>query len=107
MFVPIGVLLGPHGLGIVTPLLIGRLEPVLAVALATLGVFVGMALDVRTRLRRRLLLAASIESVITMTVLGGALIFLYPLGLAGGHGCRAHRVHARRRGRGVGRWRDR
>ncbi len=76
VFVPIGVLLGPHGLGIVTPLLIGRLEPVLAVALATLGVFVGMALDVRTRLRRRLLLAASIESVITMTVLGGALIFL-------------------------------
>ena len=48
----------------------------MAVALATLGVFVGMALDVRTRLRRRLFLAASIESLITMTVLGGAMMFL-------------------------------
>jgi hypothetical protein len=76
VFVPLGMALGPHALGIVTPSLIGRMEPVIAVALATLGVFVGMALDVRTRGRRRLFLAASVESVITMAVLGATMTFL-------------------------------
>jgi hypothetical protein len=76
VFVPLGMALGPHALGIVTPSLIGRMEPVIAVALATLGVFVGMALDVRTRGRQRLFLAASVESVITMAVLGATMTFL-------------------------------
>lgn len=76
LFVPLGIALGPHAFGLVTPSLIGRLEPLIAVALATLGVFVGMALDVRTGGRGRLFLAASIESLITMAVLGGAMMFL-------------------------------
>ena len=76
LFVPLGMVLGPHAFGVVTPSLIGRLEPLIAVALATLGVFVGMALDARTRGQRRLFLAASIESLITMAVLGGAMLFL-------------------------------
>ena len=76
VFVPVGMVLGPHALGVVTPSLIGRMEPVIAVALATLGVFVGVALDVRTRGRRRLFLAASVESVITMAVLAATMTFL-------------------------------
>jgi hypothetical protein len=76
VFVPLGIVLGPSVLGLVTPSLIGRLEPVIAVALAALGVFVGMALDVRGKGRRRLFLAASIESLITMAILGGAMMFL-------------------------------
>jgi hypothetical protein len=76
VFVPIGVLLGPHALGLVTPSLIGHLEPVLAVALAALGVFVGTALDVRTRGTRRLFAAASLESLITVAVVGSASWFV-------------------------------
>jgi hypothetical protein len=76
VYVPLGTALGPHALGVVTPSLVGRMEPVIAVALATLGVFVGMALDVRTRGRRRLFLAASVESAITMAVLGATMTFL-------------------------------
>jgi hypothetical protein len=76
LFVPLGVVLGPHVFGLVTPSLVGHLEPVIAVALATLGVFVGTALDVRSRVTRRLFVAASLESLITMAVLGCATIFL-------------------------------
>ena len=76
LFVPIGVVLGPYGLGLVTASLVGHLEPVIAVALATLGVFVGTALDVRSRGTRRLFAAASLESLTTMAVLGLAMMFL-------------------------------
>jgi hypothetical protein len=76
LFVPIGVVLGPYGLGLLTPSLVGHLEPVIAVALATLGVFVGTALDVRSRGIRRLFVAASLESLTTMAVLGFAMMFL-------------------------------
>jgi hypothetical protein len=76
LFVPMGVVLGPHVFGVVTPSLVGHLEPVIAVALATLGVFVGTALDVRSPASRRLFVAASLDSLITMAVLGCATMFL-------------------------------
>jgi hypothetical protein len=76
LFVPIGVVLGPQVFDLVTPSLVGHLEPVIAVALATLGVFVGTALDVRRRGTRRLFAAASVESLITMAVLGSTTLFL-------------------------------
>ena len=76
VFVPLGIALGIHGAAIVTPSLVTHLEPVIAVALAALGVFVGTALDVRGRETRRLIAAAGLESLITVAVVGSASWFV-------------------------------
>lgn len=86
VFVPLGMLLGPQLLNVLSPLVLSYLDTVVSIALATLGVFVGLALDVRGPRDRRLLLAASLEAAITVTIVAGAFWYLLsgwqmPLGL--------------------------
>jgi hypothetical protein len=76
IFVPIGVLLGPLALNILSMPVLTHLDTVVSVALATLGVFVGLALDLRPRIDRRLFLAGSVEAVITIAVVAGAVVLL-------------------------------
>jgi hypothetical protein len=66
MFVALGAALGPSGLDILTVEVLTHLSPVVSVGLAALGVFVGLGLGLRTRFDRRLLLAANVESVVTV-----------------------------------------
>lgn len=86
VFVPLGMVLGPQFLNILSPLVLTYLDTVVSISLATLGVFVGLALDVRGARDRSLLIAASLEAAITIAVVAGAFWYLLsgwqmPLGL--------------------------
>ena len=65
LFVPIGAALGPAFTNVLNPTALGYLEPMVAVALAVLGVFAGLALDLRGQRDRRLFAAASLEALAT------------------------------------------
>jgi hypothetical protein len=74
VFVPIGMALGPYGLGLFAGSLLAGLEVVLPVALAAVGLFVG--LELRRDVRLRLLAAANVESTITVAVVAAATWWL-------------------------------
>ena len=81
-FVPLGALLGPQLLDWLTADVLAHLDVVVSVALATLGVFVGMALARQTTRVRPVLACASIEAVVTMAVVSGAtLVLIHAWGL--------------------------
>jgi hypothetical protein len=65
VFLPLGALLGPHALGWFSPRLLSRLDLAVTIALAVLGVVVGIALGREVRTAVRLLLVASLESAVT------------------------------------------
>jgi len=86
VFVPIGAVLGPSFTNVLNPTVLGYLDAVVAVALAVLGVFAGLALDLRGERNRRILTAASVEAIVTLLAVGGAFLVLLgswglPLGL--------------------------
>jgi hypothetical protein len=66
IFLPIGALLGPQALGLLTPAVFAHLDTVVTIALAVLGVFVGVALGREVRAAWLLFLAASFESAVTI-----------------------------------------
>jgi hypothetical protein len=76
VFVPIGVLLGPMMLGIVSDAVLGHLDVVISIVLATLGVFIGIATGRGGPAFRRLLAASTVEASITIVTVGGALFVL-------------------------------
>jgi hypothetical protein len=69
------VLLGPHVLGWITPRLLDRLGLAVTIALAVLGVLVGMALGREIRTAARLFFAASMESAVTTVMVAGAAAY--------------------------------
>ena len=75
IFLPLGVLLGPRGVGWFTPQVLGRLDIFVTITLAVLGVLVGIALGREVRASMRLLVAASFESAVTVAAVAGATIF--------------------------------
>lgn len=69
-----GVAFGPYGLGILSQTVLNVLDPAVSAALATLGAFVGMEIDVRRLRGGSSLAAGSIESLVTLlTVAAGML----------------------------------
>lgn len=89
LFVPIGAALGPSFTNVLNPTALGYLDAVVAVALAVLGVFAGLALDLQTPRDRQLFTAASVEAIATLLIVSGAFLFLLmswqiPLGLSYG-----------------------
>jgi hypothetical protein len=76
VFVPAGVLLGPQGVGWLNLDVLAYLYPVVAIALAVLGLFVGFGLDLKPGGAGRLLAAASLEAITTIAVVAGGLGFL-------------------------------
>jgi hypothetical protein len=86
LLVPLGFALGPAVTGILPVTLLGYLYPVIAVALAALGIFVGLGLRLDAPSERRLLRLASVEAAITIAVVAAACGLLLtrwqlPLGL--------------------------
>jgi hypothetical protein len=83
IFLPLGALLGPRGLQWFTPQVLARLDTAVTIALAVLGVVVGIALARELRYAGRLLIAASLESAITVAAVAGATVyFVTETGLA-------------------------
>jgi hypothetical protein len=92
VFVPIGITLGPYGIGLIAGDVLHGLGIALPVALAALGIFVGVGLRVRMRDEVRLLVAANIESTVTIAVVGTAAWWLlqqWAVPLSGGAGAMA------------------
>ena len=48
VLLPVGIALGPHGIGVLSPTALSYLDPVIAVALTALGTFIGLGLSLRT-----------------------------------------------------------
>lgn len=75
----LGVALGPHGLRLLSPSVLSDLDPAVSVALAALGVLVGLGLDVRRPREGRLLAAASLEAGLTMLLVGAGVLLMLAL----------------------------
>jgi hypothetical protein len=73
IFLPLGMLFGPAGLGVLSPALLAYLTPAVSVGLATLGVFVGLGLGPLRKVDRRLLGASSLEAGLTILVVAAAM----------------------------------
>ncbi|MGE5814363.1 MAG: hypothetical protein ACM36C_07745 [Acidobacteriota bacterium] len=73
VLLPLGIALGPHGIGVLSPIALSYLDPVIAIALTALGTFIGLGLSAGTRRERRLLSAASLEALITVVVVVAGL----------------------------------
>lgn len=74
IFLPMGALLGPRGIGWFTPQVLLRLDIFVTITLAVLGVLVGIAVGREVRASMRLLVAASLESAVTVAAVAGATI---------------------------------
>lgn len=71
-FIPLGILLGPAGADIISRGALRHLDVVISVALATLGVFIGIAAGTQRGSVRRLMTASTVEAAITILAVGGA-----------------------------------
>lgn len=76
-FIAVGVVLGPYGINLMSVDLQALLDPVLSLALATLGVFAGLGIDFRSGRERKLLAAATVEALVTVVIVGGAALVLF------------------------------
>jgi len=76
VYVPLGYLLGPRALALLSTSALGHLDLFVWLALTLLGVFAGIGLDLRTRLDRELLLVASTEAALTAGIVAGAMAWL-------------------------------
>lgn len=76
LFIPLGILLGPAGAGILSLNVLSHLDAVISIVLATLGVFIGIAAGTQRGAVRRLMAASSVEALITILVVAGTLYLL-------------------------------
>jgi hypothetical protein len=86
VFIPLGMLLGPAGGDIISRGALAHLDVVISVALATLGIFIGIAAGTQRGSVGRLMTASTVEATITMLAVGGAAYVLLlswqiPLGI--------------------------
>ena len=71
-----GLALGPHGLGLLTAPVLASLDPAVSVALAALGVFVGLDITVHRPHADRLVGASIVLVVATMLIVGGGVLLV-------------------------------
>jgi hypothetical protein len=76
IYIPLGFLLGPRGVGIVSETTLFHLDMIVSVTLATLGVLIGVAWGTEGRASARLAIASSVEGAITIAVVAGAVMLL-------------------------------
>ena len=79
LIVLLGSALGPSGLGLLSVGVLESLDPAMPVALAALGVFVGIGLNLRSEQDRRTLVAASVRAAVTMAIVGAGVALLVPV----------------------------
>jgi hypothetical protein len=79
LIVLVGSALGPSGLGLLSAGVVESLDPAMPVALAALGVFVGIGLNLRSAGDRRAFAAISIQASLTMGIVGAGVALLVPV----------------------------
>jgi hypothetical protein len=72
----VGILLGPQGINLLSVSVLPFLNPIVPVALAALGVLVGLGLWDRRADERRILGAASVEAIVTMLLVSAGMALL-------------------------------
>lgn len=75
LFVPMGFVLGPQVLGLLPRTILAHLDPAVTVALAAIGIFIGMGLETGGQ-NRRLLAAASVQALLTILTVSAATLWL-------------------------------
>lgn len=73
----LGVALGPHGVGLLSPAVLSFVDPATPVALVALGVLIGLGFSAR-RSERRLLAAASTEAALTTAAVAAGMLLIAP-----------------------------
>ncbi|HEX6974835.1 MAG TPA: hypothetical protein VF147_10565 [Vicinamibacterales bacterium] len=76
LFIPLGFALGPRGIGVLSASTLSHMDVVVSIALATLGVFIGIAAGTEGRVVRRLAAASTVEAGATVAIVGGAVYLL-------------------------------
>jgi hypothetical protein len=76
IYIPLGILLGPRASGLLSADALAHLDIVISLALATLGVVVGIAAAREVGAARRLFVASSVEACVTIAVVAAAIVFL-------------------------------
>jgi hypothetical protein len=76
LYIPMGFLLGPAGVGLLSLRALAHLDTVISIALAALGLFIGIAAATEGGARKRLLLASTAEAAVTMAAVAGAIFVL-------------------------------
>ena len=79
VLIPLGMALGPHGLGVLSNSVLTTLDPAVAVALAALGTFVGLGLNPRWPRTAVLLTAATVEGGVTLAMVGAGILAIHAL----------------------------
>ena len=74
----LGVALGPHGLGLLSSRVLSLIDPALHVALAAVGVLIGLGLNVRAPGERRVLAAGGVESGVTIAIVAVGMVLFAP-----------------------------
>ena len=74
-----GTALGPYGLGLLSAGVLGSFDPAMPVALAALGVFVGIQFNLRIQRDWQALAAASLQAGVTMGIVGAGVVLLAQL----------------------------
>jgi hypothetical protein len=74
----LGIAFGPEGLGLLTPAVLALIDPAVPVALAAVGVVVGLSVPVRRPHEARLGVAAGVESLATGAIVTAGLLFIAP-----------------------------
>jgi hypothetical protein len=77
IFLPLGALLGPRAIGLLSPDVLNGLDLAVTVGLAVVGILVGIALGREIRTATRLFAAASLESGITIGVVAAATAYFF------------------------------
>jgi hypothetical protein len=76
IFIPLGIAIGPMGAGILSATALAHLDVVVTMALATLGVLVGVAGARQAPAMPRLTAAASVQALMTIAIVAGAVFVL-------------------------------
>jgi hypothetical protein len=76
LYVAAGVLLGPAGLDVLTPVVLDQTQGLPWISLAVIGVYIGLGLSDEDDSRRETLIGAAIVSAITIAVVGFGLFVL-------------------------------
>lgn len=76
IFISLGFVIGPQMLSLLPAAALAGLDVVVSVGLATLGVFIGLAVGREGLAARRLFVAASVEGFITIAIVASAVVVL-------------------------------
>lgn len=74
----LGVAFGPEGLGVLAPGVLALIDPAVPVALAAVGVVVGLGVPIRRPREGRLLAAAGLESLAAGAIVAAGLLLTVP-----------------------------